>query len=135
MDRLYKGNRFVGPAIIIGGRRWFVDNLGYVNIVRSPDDLVYGLVYEISLKNEDDMDISEGFPDLYTKETMRIELEVKGKKSLEQGLVYFDPKNLAEGKPTPEYIKLMNTALKDAVPRGIPQWYVDEYIHKFIPAE
>jgi len=135
MDRQYIGNKFVGPAIIVGGWKWIIDNLGWVNIVRSPDDLVYGLVYELSLGNEDTMDVSEGYPDLYNKKTVGIELEVNGKKTLAQGLIYLDENNLEEGTPTDTYITVTNVAIKDAVPRGIPQWYVDEYIRKFVPAE
>jgi len=132
MDREYVGNKFVGSAIIIGGWKWFIGNLGWVNIAKSPDDLAYGLVYEISLGNEDKMDKEmEG----YTKQTVRIELEVNGKKTLEQGLIYLDKNNLEDGTPRDSFITVMNVAIKDAVARGVPQWWIDEYIRKFVPAE
>jgi len=132
MDRQYIGNKFVGSAFIIGGWKWLIDNLQSVNIIRSPDDLVYGLVYELTLGNEDTMDKTEVS---YTKQTVRIELEVNGKKTLAQGLIYLDKNNLGEGTPTDGYITVMNVAIKDAVAGGVPQWYIDEYIRKFIPAE
>jgi len=57
-----------------------------------PQDLAYGLVYEISPSDEASLDQSEGVPRAYTKELMGIELWLakNGKEVVAQCLVYID---------------------------------------------
>ena len=136
MTRRCPESKFIGLGILRGWK-WFINNRGYANVVRSPEDLVYGLVYEISPSDEASLDRSEGVPWAYIKETMEIELQlaVSGKKSLVQSLVYVDEKRVEEGKPWEEYIHRMNMGIDDAAARGLPRWYIDKYIRRYIPAE
>ena len=136
MARRCPENKFVGLGILRGWK-WFINTRRYANIIRSPEDLVYGLVYEISPSDEASLDRSEGVPRDYTKETMEIELQLVGDggKSVVQGLVYIDERRVEEGEPWEEYVYRMNMGIGDATARGLPRWYINKYMRKFIPAE
>ena len=98
---------------------------------------MYGLVYEISPSDEASLDKAEGVPQAYTKETMEVELHpaVSGEKSLVRALVYIDEKRVEEGEPREEYVHRMNMGINDAAARGLPKWYIDKCIRRYIPAE
>jgi len=136
MTRRCPESKFVGLGILRGWK-WFINNRGYANVVRSPEDLVYGLVYEISPSDESSLDQAEDVPWAYTKETMKIELQlaVSEKKCIVQGLVYIDEKRVEEGKPWEEYIHRMNMGINDAAAKGLPRWYIEKCLRVFIPAE
>ena len=136
MTRRCPESKFVGLGLLRGWK-WFINNRGYANVVRSPEDLTYGLVYEISPSDEASLDRSEGVPWAYTKETMEIELQlaVSGKKSVVHGLVYIDERRVDEGKPREEYVHRMNMGINDAEARGLPRLYIDKCVRRFIPAE
>ena len=136
MNRRCPENRFVGLGILRGWK-WIIITPGYANIVRSPEDLVYGFVYELSPSDEEKLDGFEGVPRYYTKHIMEIELQSENdkEKSVEQALVYIDMEITEEGEPREEYIHRINKGVNDAVPRGLPEWYIDKYIRRFIPAE
>ena len=136
MARQCPENKFVGLGILRGWK-WFIDERGYANITQSSQDLVYGLVYEISPSDEASLDRWEEVPQLYTKEMLGIDLHsvANGERSLVQSLVYVDGRRVEEGEPRKEYIHWMNMGINDAVARGLPRWYIDKYIRRFIPAE
>ena len=136
MTRRCPDSKVVGLAILRDWK-WIINGRGYANVVESPKDLVYGLVYEISPSDEALLDKFEGVPRAYTKEVMRIELQAAGgrRKSVVQGLVYVNRKRVEEGEPWEEYIHRMNMGIKDAAERGLPEWYIDKYMRRFIPAE
>jgi len=136
MARRCPESKLVGLGIFRGWK-WFINNRGYANVIRSPEDLVYGLVYEISPSDEASLDRAEGVPLVYSKKTMDIELQLagNGRKSVAQSLVYIDESRVDEGPPKEEYIHRMNMGIKDAAARGLPRWYIDKYMRKFIPDE
>lgn len=136
MARRCPESKFVGLATLQGWK-WFINTRRYANVIRSPEDLVYGLVYEISPSDEARLDRAEGVPYAYVKEMMEIELQVavSGEKSLVQALVYIDEERVTDGVPWDEYIERMNQGINDAAARGMPKWYIDKYIRKYIPAK
>ena len=136
MARRCPESKFIGLGRLRGWK-WFINTRRYANVVRSPKDLVYGLVYEISTSDEVSLDRSEGVPRDYTKETMEIELQLagNGEKSVVRCLVYIDERRVEEGEPWEEYVHRMNMGINDATARGLPRWYVDKYMRRFIPAE
>ena len=75
MARRCPESEFVGLGILRGWK-WIISNHRYANIVRSPKDLVYGLVYELSPSDEASLDRYEGVPLDYTKETAEIKLRL-----------------------------------------------------------
>ena len=136
MARRCPESKFVGLGILRGWK-WLINTRGYANVIRSPEDLVYGLVYELSPSDEASLDQIESVPEAYTKEMMEVELQptVSGEKSLVQGLVYINKKTVEEGEPWEEYIHRMNMGINDAAARGLPRWYIDKYIRRHIPAK
>ena len=135
MARRCPESKFLGLGILRGWK-WFINNRRYANVVRSPDDLVYGLVYEISPSDEASLDRSEGVPEAYTKESMGIELQSadNGRKVVAQCLVYIDERRVKQGEPWEEYVHRMNMGINDAVAKGLPEWYVEKYMRGSIPA-
>ena len=136
MARRCPKSKFVGLGILRGWK-WFISNHRYANIVRSPKDLVYGLVYELSPSDEASLDQYEGVPLDYTKETAEIKLRLadNGGNSDVQCLVYIDEKRVEEGEPWEEYVHRMSMGINDAAARGLPRWYINKYMRRFIPAE
>jgi len=129
-------SKFIGLGVLRGWK-WFINNRRYANVVRSPEDLVYGLVYEISPSDEVSLDRSEGVPRAYTKESMGIELRLaeNGKEVLAQCLVYIDERRVEQGEPWEEYVHRMNMGIDDAAEKGLPEWYIEKYMRGSIPAE
>ena len=126
--------------------RWMINDRGYANIVQTnhPSDVVYGLVYTLTEDDEEHLDINEGVPISYTKETIPIDFWAlaSGEKAdfgkggeKKQLLVYIDRKRVEDDNPKAEYIHRINMGVQDAVQIGMPQSYVDGVIRKFIPAE
>lgn len=98
---------------------------------------MYGFIYEISSKDEQSLDIYEAVPDHYEKRIVPLKL-ITGSgdgKSTVNALVYIDVTRTNRDLPKTEYIYRINTAIKDALQKGIPQSYVDKYIRPFIPPE
>ena len=128
-------SEFIGLGILRGWK-WIISKRGYATVVRSPKDLVYGLVYKLSRSDEDNLDRAEHVPDWYTKKKMDIELQRsvgEEKSTALWGLVYID-RIVEEGEPLEEYIDRVNKGIEDAVKEGMPEWYVEDYMRKFIPA-
>lgn len=121
-------------------RCWIINQRGYANIVPSPGDYVYGFVYEIGSKDEQSLDGYEGVPHSYEKKIIPLELitgsgDGETEKRTINALVYIDGARISRDLPKMEYIKRINTGIKDALQRGIPQSYVDKYIRPSIPSE
>ena len=109
------------------GYRWIISARGYANVVKSKDDKVEGVLYLISVSDENSLDKDEGVASgAYRKATLR----VAGSQGEEEALVYVDPVT-EEGVPKKEYIRRINSGLADA---KLSPEYVSRYVRKFIPA-
>ncbi len=130
---------YLGVAILHDWR-WIINARGYANVVPSPGDLVYGLLYNLSEEDEESLDINEGVPYAYVKRNIDVEFwgegsALEGKGKVVRGLVYVDEKRVLEGTPKEEYVYRMNMGISDAVGKGVPVEYVDRYMRPFIPGE
>ncbi|MDI6764062.1 MAG: gamma-glutamylcyclotransferase [Thermodesulfobacteriota bacterium] len=119
-------HKIVGNGIL-KGYRWIISKRGYANIVKSSQDEVQGIVYEISDSDESTLDIKEGVQNgAYRKETITVEVDGQSLKCL----VYVDPVE-HEGEPKQEYIDRINKGILDS---KLSSEYINRYIRKFIPA-
>ncbi|KAM6500263.1 Butirosin biosynthesis, BtrG-like protein [Amanita muscaria] len=135
MHRRCLESEFIGVGRLHSWR-WIINERGYATIVPSEeDDVVYGLLYEITQLNMDELDKYESH---YDKVLMDIEDPTaesdETRRIFHDTLVYVERKT-NEGPPKTEYIYRMNQAIADAVKEGVPQDYIDQYLRKFIPAE
>ena len=105
---------------------------------------MYGLVYSLTISDENALDGNEGVPWAYTKETMTVELWASKDGStvdVAQGgekkdmLVYIDRKRTDNNQPKEEYIHRMNMGIRDCVTMGIPNTYVEKVMRPFIPEQ
>lgn len=126
--------------------RWIINDRGYANIVQTTNasDVVYGLVYTLTEDDEKRLDVNEGVPYAYTKETVPInfwplalgeKVDFIQNSQKQKLLIYIDRERLEDDKPKAEYVHRINMGVQDAVRVGMPQTYVDNVIRKFIPAE
>lgn len=108
------------------GYRWIISSRGYANVVKSPPNIVFGVVYKISELDERSLDRYEGVAsDFYRKELLSVEVV----DTLLSCLVYIDPIE-DEGRPKAEYINRINMGIEDA---GLPAEYVRNSIRRFVP--
>ncbi|KAJ3541355.1 hypothetical protein NMY22_g3916 [Coprinellus aureogranulatus] len=121
-------------------RKWIISENGYANIVASPGDYVYGLVYELSEADEAHLDRSEGVPYNYTKELLSVEfalvdecLPEERAKVVRQVMAYVNRERTVPGEAWEEYIGKVNNGILDGVKYGIPEGYVEKYFRPFIP--
>ena len=111
---------------VLKGYRWIINKRGFANVVKSIQDKVHGIIYEISESDEKTLDKCEGVGiGKYYKETILVEAAGQEVKCL----VYIDPIE-DEGKPKPEYIDRINKGIIDA---ELPEEYVIRNIREFIP--
>ena len=145
--------------------RWIINDRGYANVVErggtaeaeagaaaeaaaeAAGDAVYGLVYSLLPADEARLDVNEGVPEAYTKETLGVDfwasdprvedgwVDVSGPAQRRDALVYIDRKRVVESRPRREYVYRMNMGIRDAVKMGVPRGYVDAVMRKFIPDE
>ncbi|KAL8871228.1 MAG: hypothetical protein Q9174_002896 [Haloplaca sp. 1 TL-2023] len=125
--------------------RWIINARGYANIVETGNasDVVYGLVYTLTPLDEAQLDVNEGVPTCYTKETMMVDfwsseqgqkVEIANDGSVKKELlVYIDRKRTKDASPKQEYVHRINMGVRDAVDLGIPQSYIDGVVRNFIP--
>ncbi|EKM82448.1 hypothetical protein AGABI1DRAFT_117923 [Agaricus bisporus var. burnettii JB137-S8] len=138
MDRRCPENKYLGIARLADWK-WFICEKGYANVVRSPGDEVWGLVYEISEADEQKLDGYENVPDNYHKQYHTV--TVFDKKHKAEGaagaatlaLIYVDVERTKESSPKTEYIYRMNMAIADALKEGVPEAYIKKYLRAFIP--
>jgi gamma-glutamylcyclotransferase len=119
-------------------RKWIITDRGYANIVPSPGDLVYGLVFDLSKSDEDTLDVYENVPIAYEKEYKAVEfgpLDTKSSSALEEVLIYIDHIRVTENKPKHEYIHRINRGIEDGIKHGVPESYFEKYFRSFIPAD
>ncbi|MCJ1361169.1 hypothetical protein MMC16_000267 [Acarospora aff. strigata] len=139
MEKRCPSSPYVGVALLRDWR-WIINTRGYANIVPSPGDVVYGLVYKLTEEDEGRLDAKEGVPDVYGKRIMDFEFWADGQDlgtrgMMKAGVVYVDEKVVQEGPPQQEYVFRMNRGVEDALERGVPMDYVEGYIRRFIPEE
>ncbi|EAU88663.2 hypothetical protein CC1G_01036 [Coprinopsis cinerea okayama7 len=118
--------------------KWIITDRGYANIVPSPGDLVYGLVFDLSKSDEDTLDVYENVPIAYEKEYKAVEfgpLDTKSSSALEEVLIYIDHIRVTENKPKHEYIHRINRGIEDGIKHGVPESYFEKYFRSFIPAD
>lgn len=138
MRRRCPSSKYIGTAILHDWK-WIISDRGYANVIPSPGDIVWGMVYILSAIDEAYLDRNEGAPTIYEKKVMNVDfmpakgLAVEG--GLIQGLVYVDVKRTHVGDIAEEYIYRMNQAIKDAVQMGVPEEYIERCLRPFIPAE
>lgn len=118
---------------------------GYANIVpsESAKDVVYGLIYDLTPSDEGALDVNEGVPFAYIKETLAVDfwasldgrcpVDVTREGSKRDMLVYIDRERTEDDKPREEYIFRMNMGIKDGIEAGLPKDYVDRVLRLFIP--
>jgi gamma-glutamylcyclotransferase (GGCT)/AIG2-like uncharacterized protein YtfP len=118
-------HQIVGSGVL-KNYRWIISSRGYANIVKSPQSVVYGVVYKISESDECSLDRWEGVTDgSYRKEMLDVVID----ESTQTCLVYIDPIE-DEGLPKTEYIVRINNGIEDA---RLPWSYVQKTIRKFVP--
>jgi gamma-glutamylcyclotransferase len=114
-------------------RRWIINDRGYANIIPSPGDIVYGLVFELTASDERSLDIYESaYEKLYIPIDLVPKNDAVNRRSVES-LIYVDVKKKREGEPVEEYIYRMNMGIRDALKEGIPAGYIKKYLRPFIP--
>jgi len=137
---------YVGMAVLHDWR-WIINQRGYATILPSPGDIVFGAVYTLIPPDEERLDKNEGVPFSYVKKMLKAEitwakdsdvagrLRIGGEKSEVEVLVYVDEVRIKEGVAKEEYVWRMNSGIRDAVERGMPVEYAEEYLRPFIRAE
>ncbi|KAF3914586.1 hypothetical protein ABW21_db0206698 [Orbilia brochopaga] len=120
-------NRCPGATVANRGRlpgyRWLISSRGYANIVPSPSDEVWGLLYQIPSLSETPLSRHEI---LYNKETFDIECPDFGSNVVvKKAIVFLDPVNITSGTVAPEYANWMIPGIYHAVGKGLPVSYVE----------
>jgi gamma-glutamylcyclotransferase len=115
-------------------RRWIINDRGYANIISSPGDIVYGLVFELTASDERSLDKyeSSSYEKLYIPVDLVPKNDAVDKRSVES-LIYVDVERKKEREPVEEYIYRMNMGIKDALKEGIPAGYIEKHLRPFIP--
>lgn len=107
------------------GYRWIITTRGYANIICAEQEVVEGVLYEISTADEAALDEYEGVAaGCYFKKTLAVCHE--GKEI--EAMVYIDP-TVCEGEPREEYVGRMTAALREA---DLSPGYVARYMGRFI---
>jgi len=103
------------------GHRWIITKRGYANVVKSSDEDVWGIIYEISMSDEDKLDVYEGVSKkCYVKENLDILIDGK----IQNCLTYVDP-TTEEGVPTSTYANTIDEGLCDS---KLPEEYVEKHL-------
>jgi gamma-glutamylcyclotransferase len=115
-------------------RRWIINDRGYANIIPSPGDIVYGLVFELTASDEKSLDGYESstYEKLYFSIDLVPKVDAANRRSV-KALIYVDVERKKESKPVEEYIYRMNMGMRDALQEGIPAEYIEKYLRPFIP--
>ena len=115
-------------------RRWIINDRGYANIIPSPGDIVYGLVFELTASDKRSLDTYEGlaYERLYLPVDVVAKDDVANTRSV-NSLIYIDVERKTESEPVNEYIRRMNMAIIDGLKEGIPGDYIEKYLRPFIP--
>jgi gamma-glutamylcyclotransferase (GGCT)/AIG2-like uncharacterized protein YtfP len=119
MVERYMDAAFIGIGTL-EGYRFISNHYGIGSIIKDPNSMVYGLLWELSQDDEDFFDELEGVKGEWsTKESVTILMSDGTCK--EDVLVYISA-NKTPGKPKAYYIL---SVIKYATARGFPQEYID----------
>ncbi|KAJ7156982.1 Butirosin biosynthesis, BtrG-like protein [Mycena crocata] len=120
--------------------RWIINTRGYANVIPSKGDEVWALLYDLSPSDEVSLDIYEGVPSSYVKQTICVEYfgknsygEIRHGRRMVDALVYVDVDRMLDGPPEEEYVHRMNCAITDALKEGVPKTYINKYLRPCIP--
>jgi gamma-glutamylcyclotransferase len=133
---------------------WVIGPRGYANVLYTPPsssstsyslsshsrkegqpDVVYGLLYTLEPEDEALLDRAEGVPKSYTKHDLDVEILTGEKKGMVKALVYVDEIRKGTGTCKEEYVARMNRGIKDALEKGMPRWYVEDVLRKWVREE
>jgi len=145
MSKRCPESRFVGIAKLHGWR-FIINQRGFATIVRSKNDHVWAMVYDLTAKDEATLDINEGVPFSYVKKYLEVTLweaniADDAGESIPPGsstgrtissLIYVDERS-EEGPPKKEYIYRVGMGIEDAIANGVPVEYFEKYVRPFIP--
>ncbi|TFK42319.1 hypothetical protein BDQ12DRAFT_676005 [Crucibulum laeve] len=135
MNRRCPENKLIGIASLANWK-WIISLRRYANVIPSPGDIVYGLIYELSEQDERNLDKFEGVAiGSYEKEIIPVDFIAQGaaQSTVINALVYVDRRQ-GESTPWEEYIYRMNMGIADGLDHGIPKSYIEKYLRPFIPA-
>ena len=108
------------------------------------EDAVYGMLYSLEEKDEENLDVAEGVPYAYVKRELDVDLLSRedGREEGGEGgpgsvkaLVYVDEKRLGEGVCREEYVARMNRGIRDAMGKGMGKTYVEKVLRPFVREE
>ena len=126
MEKRCPQSKKVGVARLLD-YRWIISARGYANVVKSMNDYVEGVLFEISATDEVSLDKYEG---VSSGSYQKVDLPVLHEEQEKVALVYVDPVT-AEGSPKQEYIQRINSGLADA---KLSDAYVTRYVRRYISA-
>jgi len=105
----------------LSGYRWIISTRGYANVVKSSNDDVWGVIYEISIQDEAKLDVYEG---VSTKCYLKENLDILIDRRIKNCLTYVDP--ITEiGIPSYTYSNTINEGILDS---KLPEEYVEKYL-------
>ncbi len=125
MQRRCPESKKLGVATL-RGFRWIISMRGYANVVKSADDEVEGVLFQISDADEESLD---GFEGVHSGSYVKRDLPVLQANQEQRALVYTDPVT-TEGNPKAEYVNRINAALRDA---RLSAAYVVGHVRCFVP--
>ena len=103
------------------GHRWIITKRGYANVIKSPNEDVWGIIYQISMSDKEKLDVYEGVSKkCYVKENLDILIDGK----IQNCLTYVDP-TTEEGVPTSTYANTIDEGLCDS---KLPEEYVEKHL-------
>ncbi len=126
MEERCSPSKKVGVARLLD-YRWIISARGYANVVKSMNDYVEGVLFEISARDEASLDEKEG---VSSGSYQKAELPVLHEGLAEVALVYADPVTV-KGNPKQEYIQRINSGLADA---KLSDAYATRYVRRYISA-
>ena len=140
--------------------KWVIGPRGYANIVSSPspsEDVVYGMLYNLSSIDEASLDIAEGVPTAYTKHYLTVTILPTATPSSSQtqisnlssqqtrteteteteALIYIDTIRTGTGTIKSEYITRLNRGINDALALGLGDTeggkrYLEDVLRKWV---
>ena len=120
MNERCPNNSKIGIAQL-SGYRWIISTRGYANVVKSSNDDVWGVIYEISIQDEAKLD---GYEGVSTKCYLKENLDILIDSGIKNCLTYVDP--ITEiGIPSYTYSNTINEGILDS---KLPEEYVEKYL-------
>jgi len=111
--------------------KWIINERGFATIKPSTGDHVWGMVFLLHKRDEQELDQREG-PN-YLKTLLQVKLT--GVENHPGSVVIYIDNNTTLGRPGPDYIMRLRRAMADGKAQGIPQEYFDKYWEPFLPPE